>query len=465
MSSIIHYRGQYFLSFDKIESSPNSFELLENIGDCDIRMIFYDSSQNIFVFTSDELRSILNLTDKEAIIIVPKKYNIEGTELKIIIRDPSFVSKLLLVLPHVTFPKISPRQFYTTVINNGCNQILQTFPSQDLAFQHHDKLMQNGVFTHLFSFESVITRKRKFLVADYKTFVHRYLQLSPDHRHVYEIIRDGYPCRAYFDLEYTKSLANSHVDGEQLTTIWIGLVISKIKEIFGLRVDHTNVVELDSSTHEKFSRHIIIVLRVEGGCEPGGGEDGSEEAVVRCPRVEGDVDVSSRRSSSEERVAVAREKCKGGWGQPAKTEWLFPNNLSVGKLVTSILKDMLQPLPINTNENESENASSPSAAPAPPPKWADFGLPREFSGMEPKPEFSKFWVISKSEGLRPVVLDADHTSPAFDPSSARRTCFVDLGVYTRNRVFRILKSSKLGKSCALSVCQPHPDRKGVGSLM
>ena len=44
--------------------------------------------------------------------------------------------------------------------------------------------------------------------------------------HVYEIIREGCPCRMYFDLEFARSY-NPGLDGEELVRAWINVVAGK----------------------------------------------------------------------------------------------------------------------------------------------------------------------------------------------------------------------------------------------
>lgn len=45
----------------------------------------------------------------------------------------------------------------------------------------------------------------------------------PRLRHVYEIIREGSPCRMYFDLEFARA-HNPGLDGEWLVQSWINVV-------------------------------------------------------------------------------------------------------------------------------------------------------------------------------------------------------------------------------------------------
>ena len=54
--------------------------------------------------------------------------------------------------------------------------------------------------------------KRKFLVADIKSFSKKYSEVEVEKRHLYEIIRENFPCRLYFDLEFSVA-DNPNLDG------------------------------------------------------------------------------------------------------------------------------------------------------------------------------------------------------------------------------------------------------------
>lgn len=45
--------------------------------------------------------------------------------------------------------------------------------------------------------------------------------------HVYEVIRDGSPCRMYFDLEFQRA-CNEGLDGEALVQAWINVVAGEV---------------------------------------------------------------------------------------------------------------------------------------------------------------------------------------------------------------------------------------------
>ncbi len=76
-------------------------------------------------------------------------------------------------------------------------------------------------------------------------------------RHFYEVIPQGEPCKLYFDLEF--SLAeNRHADGEAAVRLLVALVLDKLRDDFGATVETGDVVDLDSSSADKFSRHVVL---------------------------------------------------------------------------------------------------------------------------------------------------------------------------------------------------------------
>lgn len=83
-------------------------------------------------------------------------------------------------------------------------------------------------------------------------------RLPPDARHYYEVIREGHACRLYFDLEYRRASNPTH-DGNAMVATWLACVFHALSVQFGaLRCTRRHVVDLDSSTEDKFSRHLIV---------------------------------------------------------------------------------------------------------------------------------------------------------------------------------------------------------------
>lgn len=312
---------------------------------------------------------------------------------------------------------IEPNFFYNKKINNNkVNvKIYEIFPRQELAFQYFDSLNDSlKECSKIYSFESVNNGIRKFLVADFNTFCDKYfnnnnneqnnfnqsisspslpyghyynqnfpnpnvnkindsLSINKD-RHFYEVIRDSWPCRAYFDLEFSIS-SNKDLNGDNLTSKWINLVVWKIYMIWKIYIDDKSIIVLDSTTAEKFSKHVIIIL------------PGIENNNIKT----------------------------------FNNEILFKNNLCIGALVESILEDItyeaVEIIEINKNESNSINNS-----------LCNESIQCPIYGRKPKLEYKDFWV-----------------NPKDSASSNKKVCFVDLGVYTKNRAFRLYQSSKYGK--------------------
>ena len=251
--------------------------------------------------------------------------------------------------------------------SKGTTQICQTFNKQQEAFNFFDSLTsEQKALCKTYSFEVQLSKDsayRRYMVADIDTFFDFYTekgefrdiesssQKAPmSSRHSYEVIRDSVPCRAYFDLEFPVA-TNSEVQGDDLTAAWIQLVLFKIYHKWGLSLGRDDVIVLDSTSKDKFSKHVIIIIP---------NEEGSGEI-------------------------------------------LFADNSAVGALVAEVLADITQ---------------------------YSNGV------IRPLKEYEFLWIRNKN---------------------GEYAFFVDLSVYTRNRLFRLLWSSKAGKSQQL-MQTPH-DRK------
>ena len=160
------------------------------------------------------------------------------------------------------------------------------------------------------------------------------------------------------DLEYNKK-ANpniTEIDNEALLDEFITELNDELQKVYNITIDRTNIVDLDSSTEKKFSRHFIIHL-------PNG------ELFADAPICGIFVKNFIGRLAEEVATGEMATKC------PTLAKYLFVQN-------------------------------KPNAAPDEKEK--------DFIGT-------------------------------------RKVCFVDTGVYTRNRVFRILGSVKYGKSSSASL--------------
>ncbi|XP_060990736.1 DNA-directed primase/polymerase protein isoform X4 [Dama dama] len=78
--------------------------------------------------------------------------------------------------------------------------------------------------------------------------------------HCYEVIPENAVCKLYFDLEFNK-LANPGADGKKMVALLIEHVCKALQEFYRVNCSAEDVLNLDSSTEEKFSRHLIFQLR------------------------------------------------------------------------------------------------------------------------------------------------------------------------------------------------------------
>lgn len=104
--------------------------------------------------------------------------------------------------------------------------------------------------------------KRKYVVGNLGRFLQHYWRdTNPRSRHFYELIPEGTPCRLYFDLEYSKECNQiSTQESEMLMTEFIDELCHEFRLVHDITMNRSCVVDLDSSTEKKFSRHLIIHL-------------------------------------------------------------------------------------------------------------------------------------------------------------------------------------------------------------
>ncbi|KAF3796650.1 DNA-directed primase/polymerase protein [Nymphaea thermarum] len=128
-----------------------------------------------------------------------------------------------------------------------------TFPRQDDAIKFADSHEDVSVF----SYQDHLSGQRRFLVSSYEEFWQRYSSMDSKFRHHYEVIQGGLPCHLYFDLEFNTQVNREH-NGVHMVDLLTSFIFEVIHDTYGIYCKHDWVVELDSSTQEKFSRHLII---------------------------------------------------------------------------------------------------------------------------------------------------------------------------------------------------------------
>ncbi|GJT34500.1 RNA-directed DNA polymerase, eukaryota [Tanacetum coccineum] len=71
--------------------------------------------------------------------------------------------------------------------------------------------------------------------------------------------KEGMPCHLYFDLEFNIK-ENTEKNGDEMVDLLITIIFECLLEKYSIQGDTNWIVELDSSTKDKFSRHLIIHL-------------------------------------------------------------------------------------------------------------------------------------------------------------------------------------------------------------
>lgn len=99
--------------------------------------------------------------------------------------------------------------------------------------------------------------QRYFMVAHPETFWYYDSRKPYNERHTYEIIPENYPCKLYFDLEFEHD-KNAGVNGIKMLETFIKIVVMFVKQKFDVMCTEEDVLDLDSSTADKFSHHLIF---------------------------------------------------------------------------------------------------------------------------------------------------------------------------------------------------------------
>lgn len=249
------------------------------------------------------------------------------------------------------------------------------WPIQDQAFKDVDQLLSlktteatspTAALNHLnilwskeprlFALEYNNEGKRKYISAHFGRFINFYWrECNAKDRHYYELIREKTPCRLYFDIEYNK-MANPGIEddtNEILMKEFIEELEIEVKDRFNLLIGRSNIVDLDSSTEKKFSRHLIVHM----------------------PNGE-----------------------------------LFEDAVHCGKFVKALIGRLAEEVATKILEEKGRSTLS-----------------------------NYLFIFAKES----VSHERD--------DQRSKTCFVDTGVYTRNRIFRILGSMKFGKQTSASL--------------
>ncbi|XP_075947399.1 DNA-directed primase/polymerase protein [Anarhichas minor] len=270
------------------------------------------------------------------------------------------------------------------------SSVWKLFPRQCMAIGFAQSCKEA---VHVFALEKEKTSlgQRIFLVTSYSELWHYYRTYTQSLMHCYEVIPDGAVCKLYFDLEFHKP-SNNGADGKAMVSSLIQYVCDKLMEVYGIECSANDVLNLDSSTEDKFSRHLIFNLQNAA----------------------------------------------------------FKDNIHMGRFIHAILHPVLSTPKSGLNvgmNSVAENSETRTRA-------VSEGTPAKADEMAESPQAKR----CKQEETDLKFLQVKN-------KDGQDCLFVDLGVYTKNRNFRLYKSSKVGKNSAFTVADDntfiHKPDKGV----
>ncbi|XP_064367102.1 DNA-directed primase/polymerase protein isoform X3 [Dromaius novaehollandiae] len=273
------------------------------------------------------------------------------------------------------------------------SSVWKIFCRQAEAF-HYVKTCEEDV--HVFALEkNTQNGRRSYLVTTYYELWFYYTKgYKTSLMHCYEVIPEKDACKLYFDLEFYKP-ANPGADGKSMVAKLIELVSQKLEEFYGVNCSAKDVLNLDSSTDEKFSRHLIFL--------------------------------------------------------PHKT--VFKNNIHVGNFVKTILQPAMALMESKAAALIPEERAGQVFQCSAPTDGSDGSL-INLSAVE---DASKSW---PSIAHKTTEIETSHQGETSEFSflvvndkEGYKQLFVDLGVYTKNRNFRMYKSAKAGKNVILKIAE------------
>ncbi|TPX68677.1 hypothetical protein CcCBS67573_g07081 [Chytriomyces confervae] len=141
-------------------------------------------------------------------------------------------------------------------IENNCFVVWRVFHRQETAFRAADTSLEP---LRVFSYEIDVQRPgiRRFVISTVDGFWTKYCSMAPAERVYYEVIRENTPCKLYFDIEFSIDL-NPGLDTHAMMVVFKERVIEELSDVFQLRINMQHILDLDSTTDVKFSRHLIF---------------------------------------------------------------------------------------------------------------------------------------------------------------------------------------------------------------
>lgn len=141
------------------------------------------------------------------------------------------------------------------------DDFFERFHTQAEAFACADARPALGM--RVFAADKDGSGAKHYVVATYRSFWRHYRRWAPSERHFAEIIREGAACRLYLDVEFPiaehEDPAAARAVGDARVDSLLALLDPALRRRCGDRFrGPAQVLELDSCTAVKFSRHLIV---------------------------------------------------------------------------------------------------------------------------------------------------------------------------------------------------------------
>ena len=138
------------------------------------------------------------------------------------------------------------------------------FASQNSALEYSDRNANKDAKKRgVFAFELDASGKRNFLVCSVEHIWMLIRSKKAKNRNFYEVIPEGKPCKLYFDIDFKitddddDQRGRIKRNGFEELKLFLRKVKESLTEEFGVK-RFGDVIDLDSSTERKFSRHVIF---------------------------------------------------------------------------------------------------------------------------------------------------------------------------------------------------------------
>ena len=231
------------------------------------------------------------------------------------------------------------------------------------------------------------TGKRKYVVGHLGRCLDWYWRKTlPENRHAYELLRQDTPCRLYLDIEYATA-ENPHLTDPKP---FLSALFDELKDylhqtfpnVLPDTLQRSDIVDLDSTTEKKFSRHWIVHL-------PG--------------------------------------------------HYLFSSNRAVGRFVHEWVRSMMRRR-ARAESSQERNVSQTHTSNSEEHETSRESSIKEGNGSH----------INDDKPLDPALMEYLMVQTKNNGVN-QPTCIIDMGVYTKNRLFRLLGSCKYGKPASAAL--------------